>query len=79
MTQIEVIMAAVALTSSRAIEISKYVVRACVKLWEVVSSHTEPACQLNEQERKVGSHDEAIRSLVHAIRKLMGPPPTPEK
>ena len=73
------IMAAAVLNSPRAIDVSVYVVRAFVKLREVVSSHKELARQLNELERKVGSHDEAIRSLVHAIRKLMEPPPTPEK
>ena len=73
------IMAAAVLNSPRAIDVSMYVVRAFVKLREVVSSHKELARQLNELERKVGSHDEAIRSLVHAIRKLMEPPPTSEK
>ena len=49
--------------------------RAFVKLRELLSTHKELAQKLAELERKVSSHDEAIQSLVAAIRRLMQPPP----
>ena len=70
------IMAANVLNTTRAIETSVYVVRAFVKLRELLSTHKELAGKLAELERKVGSHDTAIQSLVTAIRRLMEPPPT---
>ena len=67
------IMAASVLNTPRAIEVSVYVVRAFVKLREYVSAHRQLARKLAELERKVGSHDKAIRSLVATIRELMQP------
>jgi hypothetical protein len=73
------IMAASVLNTPRAIETSVYVVRAFVKLRELLSTHKELAGKLAELERKVGSHDVAIQSLVTAIRRLMEPPPAPPR
>jgi len=73
------IMAASVLNTPRAIETSVYVVRAFVKLRELLSTHKELAGKLAELERKVGSHDAAIQSLVAAIRRLMEPPPAPPR
>jgi hypothetical protein len=68
------IMAANVLNSGRAIEVSVYVVRAFVRLREMMGANKEVAAKLGELERKVASHDEAIRSLVTAIRRLMNAP-----
>jgi len=65
------IMAANVLRSERAIEMSVFVVRAFVRLRGMLATHKEPAHKLDELERKVGEHDEAIQSLVTAIRELM--------
>ncbi len=74
------IMAANVLSSSRAIEVSVYVVRAFVRLREMTVANAEVAAKLGELERKVAGHDKAIRSLVTAIRRLMeSPPPTPSR
>lgn len=78
-TEHEAIMAASILNSSRAVEVSIFVVRAFIKMREYLASHKELAHQLRELERKVGSHDEAIRSLVKAIQQLMQPPMEPKK
>jgi hypothetical protein len=69
------LMAASILNTPRAIDVSVYVIRAFVNLREWLSTHKELAGQLVELEKKVSSHDEAIRSLVAAIRQLMQPPP----
>ncbi|HUT53267.1 MAG TPA: ORF6N domain-containing protein [bacterium] len=73
------IMAANVLNSERAIEASVYVVRAFVKLREMLASHKEMAGKLKELEKRLDSHDHDIRALVAAIRQLMEPPPKPKK
>ena len=70
------LMAASVLNTARAIDVSVYVIRAFVKLRELLSTHRELADKLAELERRVGGHDEAIRTLVAAIRQLMEPPAT---
>lgn len=67
------IMLASVLNSQRAIEVSIYVVRAFVKLRELLATHRDFAQRLTELERKHGSHDTQIRSLFEAIRELMEP------
>jgi hypothetical protein len=67
------IMAASVLNTQRAIEVSVFVVRAFVKLREMLSTHKELAHKLDELEHKVGSHDEVIHELIAAIRQLMQP------
>jgi phage regulator Rha-like protein len=73
------IMVANVLNTPRAMEVSVYVVRAFVKLREMLATHKELAHKLAELERKLETHDEAIRSLVSAIRQLMTPPPEPKR
>ena len=75
------IMVASVLNTERAVQISVFVVRAFVKLREMLSTHKELAHKLAALERKLQNHDESIRSLVVAIRQLMRPPEpeTPKK
>lgn len=67
------IMAASVLNSPRAIEISLHVVRAFVRMRELVAGNKELAQKLNQLERKVGAHDKAIAEIINAIRQLMAP------
>jgi hypothetical protein len=73
------IMAATILNSQRAVEVSLFVVRAFVKLRQFALAHKELAAKLEQLERKVSGHDDAIRQLVTAIRQLMAPPPEPKR
>jgi len=68
------IMAATIVNSPRAVEMSLYVVRAFVKLREILASNAELARKLAELERKLEGHDEAITAILSAIRELMNPP-----
>jgi hypothetical protein len=68
------IMAATILNSPRAVEMSLYVVRAFVRLREVLASNTALARKLEELERKYQHHDEAITAILSAIRELTNPP-----
>jgi len=72
-------MAATLLNSPRAVEVSVFVVRAFVKLRQLVLSNKELAHKLDQLERKVSGHDDTIRQLVAAIRQLMAPPDPPKK
>ena len=72
------LMAASVLNTSRAVEVGLYVVRAFVRLRELVASNKELAQRLSELERKVGNrlgtHDRAIAALIKSLRHLMAPP-----
>jgi hypothetical protein len=71
-------MAATVLHSPRAVEMSVYVVRAFVKLREVLASHTELALKLEALEKSVATLDARTRrqfeEVYAAIRALMAPP-----
>jgi hypothetical protein len=67
-------MAAAVLNSAHAIEMSVYVVRAFVRLRELLASNSELAKRLNQHERKLAAHDQAIGGLVRTIRELMAMP-----
>ena len=67
------IMAASVLNSPIAIEVSVHVVRAFVRLRELVAGNKELAQKLLQLERKVGAHDKSIAEIINAIRELMSP------
>ena len=71
------IMLASVLNTTRAIEIGVYVVRAFVRLRALMATNREVTARLEELERRVAGHDDAIRSLVQAIRQLMAAPSAP--
>jgi hypothetical protein len=72
------IMAASVLNSTRAIEVSVYVVRAFVQLRELLATNKELMHKIEELERrieqKLSSHDQAIAGILSAIRELMQSP-----
>jgi len=72
------IQAANVLNSSKAIEMGIYVVRAFLRLREMLTSNTELAHQFAQLEarldKKLANHDEAIAAILSAIRQLMNPP-----
>ena len=72
-------MAGFVLNSPRAVEVSIYVVRAFVRLREVLTSSKDLAAKLTALERKLKGHDQAIAGILDAIRELMAPPPEPPK
>lgn len=73
------IMAATVLNTGRAIGVSLYVVRAFVKLREMYREKEELETRLDELDKKVSEHDESIKSLIVAIRKLTSSPGLTEK
>jgi len=72
-------MAASVLNSPRAIHASVYVVRAFVRLREMLGTHKELARKLAELENRIEGHDQEITALFRAIRQLMAPPENQRK
>ncbi|HTU41360.1 MAG TPA: ORF6N domain-containing protein [Candidatus Aquilonibacter sp.] len=71
------IMAATILNSKRAIRMSVFVVRAFVRLREMLATNRRLAAKIYELENHVDAHDSAIRDLIEAIRELMTPKEPP--
>jgi hypothetical protein len=68
------IMAATTLNSRRAVEMSLYVVRAFVRLRELLATNRAFARKLDELESRLQTHDEAITGILRTLRELMNPP-----
>jgi hypothetical protein len=71
------LMVANVLNSLRAVEVSVFVVRAFVRLREAATHHLDLARKLADVEHLLGTHDQAIRDLVIAVRRLMAEPQRP--
>jgi len=72
------LMAAGVLNTSRAVEVSVFVVRAFIRLREAIAQNREFSRKLAQLERKLVEHDGQLLSLVRAIREFMGTGPVPE-
>lgn len=68
------VMAANVLRSKRAIQVSIYVVRAFVRIRQLLASHRDLAEKIDELEATLATHDKAICSLFDAIKQLMAHP-----
>ena len=68
------IMAATVLNSEQAVKVSVYVVRAFIKVRELLANHQQLAGKLDELERRLQKHDGQILALIDAIRQLMTDP-----
>ena len=73
------IMAASVLNSPRAVEMSVFVVRAFVRLRQMLSEHKELAERLDELEVRVARHGNTLSTLVATIRQMASPLETPSR
>jgi DNA-binding PadR family transcriptional regulator len=78
-TEQGVAMLSSVLSCPRAIAVNIEIMRAFVRLREVLAGNKELAAKLGELERKLKGHDQAIAGILDAIRQLMAPPPAPKK
>jgi len=67
------------LRSARALQVNIAIMRAFVRLREMLTTNKELARKLAELERRMVSHDESIRLLFEAICELMKKPVIPRK
>ena len=72
-------MAATVLNSARAVEVSRYVVKAFVQQRELLAAHKDLAAKLSDLERMYASHDQAIAGIIATIRQMMAPADTKRK
>lgn len=73
------IMAATVLNSERAVQMSLFVVRAFVKVREMLAANRQIAAKIGELEQRLDTHDASIQDLIDAIRELMIPPEAPRR
>ncbi len=78
-TEQGVAMLSSVLNSGRAVEVNIAIMRAFVRLREIMSTHKDLARKLDALERKLGEHDEKFAIVFEAIRQLMAPPATPPR
>lgn len=73
------IMLASVLNSQIAVQASVRVVRAFVRLRELVAANAELANKLQDLERRLDSHDEAIIELFAVLKRLLEPEAKPKR
>lgn len=73
------IMAASVLNSTRAVDVSVFIVRAFVKLRQAIIAHKELSHKIAQLERRLADHDQQIIALVQAIKQFVSPEPLPKK
>ncbi len=67
------------LNSKRAIRVNIAIMRAFVKLKELLLTHKELAIKIDTLERKYADHDEKIQAIFNAIKQLLEPLPEEPK
>jgi phage regulator Rha-like protein len=78
-TEQGVAMLSSVLHSKKAVQINIAIMRAFVKLRQILSNHKKLAYKLGELERKISKHDGDIRNIFEAIRQLMAHPEKPKR
>jgi len=78
-TEQGVAMLSSVLTSKRAVQVNIQIMRAFVKLREILSTHKKLAQKLKELELKFESHDEQIIAIFEAINQLISEPRKPKR
>ncbi len=72
-TEQGVAMLSTVLKSRKAILVNIEIMRAFVKIREIISTHKELAARLKELEMKVDSHDVSIAKIFEVIRQMLEP------
>jgi hypothetical protein len=78
-TEQGVAMLSSALNNPRAIAVNIEIMRAFVRLRELIASNKALATKLDQLEKKLTTHDQAITEIMLAIRQLMAPPEPTKK
>ncbi len=78
-TEQGVAMLSSVLNSDRAVHVNIAIMRAFVKLRQIIATHRELADKLAELEKKFQTHDQQIEAVFDAIRQLLEPLAPPSK
>jgi hypothetical protein len=76
-TEHGVAMLASVLRSDRAAEMNILIVRAFVKLREILATHTDLARAIEDMGRRLDKHDQQIEAIIEIINRLLAPEPVP--
>ena len=76
-TEQGVAMLSSVLRSKRAVQVNITIMRAFVKLRQILTSHKELAQKLEEHEKRIDTHDHHIIAIFDIIKELMKPLPLP--
>jgi len=72
-------MAANVLSSDRASQMSVYVIRAFVRLRQIIADNQELSSKLHQMETRLDNHEEHIASLLNALDLLLLEPESASK
>jgi len=78
-TEHGVLMAANVLNSPRAVAVSVALVKAFVRLREILADNQSMAKRLADVEKTLVTHDSALRDIYQRIKPLLLPPPDPPR
>lgn len=78
-TEHGVLMLSSVLRSKRAVHVNIVIMRAFVKLREVLATHKDLARKLENLEKKYEKHDTQIKAVFDAIRQLLAPAQPPRR
>jgi DnaJ-domain-containing protein 1 len=78
-TEQGVAMLSSVLNSERAVLVNIAIMRAFVKLREIMATHKDLAQKIEALERKYSVHDQEIQVIFKAIKKLLEPPTAPKR
>jgi len=67
------------LSSERAIQVNIAIMRAFVKLREILLTHKDLADKIEELEKKYAENSQQIREIFEIIKQMLNPPPEPPK
>lgn len=72
-------MLASVLKSQRAAQMSIFIVRAFIKMREMLATHADLALKIADIERKQKEHGDQLSAVYSAVKQLMNPPDGPKK
>src|SRR5213076_2847756 len=78
-TEHGVAMLSSVLNSERAVQMNIVIIRAFIKLREILATHRDLAGRLENLERKYEQHYNELRAVFEAIRKLLSAPIPPKR
>jgi len=78
-TEQGVAMLSSVLNSHRAIQVNILIMRTFVKIKEILSTHKDLTRKIEILESQYANHDYKIKIIFETIKKLLEPPPVPEK
>lgn len=78
-TEHGVAMLSSVLKSKRAVNVNILIIKVFIKMREMLRNNHQLEKKMNELERKLGVHDEELKSIVNVIRQLIAPPQKPKR